>query len=119
MLKRAPILSAYFICALTPRPTSSNVAATPLCRIAPASANAFLRAASPMLPMYRSHGLAGGNAMPCASIKSRSRSSPMPKPKAGVGWPPISATRPSYRPPPQTVAWLPRSSVVNSNTVRV
>ena len=56
---------------------------------------------------------------PAFSITSRRRSKPSPNPTAGTLLPPISSTRSLYLPPPQTVPWLPITSVTNSNTVRV
>ena len=49
---------------------------------------------------------------PCASSARRTRSRPSPKPMPGVGRPPSSSTRPSYRPPPPSAAAGPRAARV-------
>ena len=45
--------------------------------------------------------------MPWAFITRMIRSNPAATPTAGIGGPPISSLKPSYRPPPQTAACDP------------
>ena len=115
---RAPILSAYFICALRLRPTMSHSAQIPF----------FLRSEtiSIALSCAVAHGgdiklrtFSSKSSAPLCSIASMRRLIPIANPTAGISGPPSSFTRPSYRPPPHIVLCAPMSSAMNSNTVRV
>lgn len=71
-------------------------------------------------PRTRPHSRAGHGERTSASHAIKMRSTPAAKPIDGVGGPPNSSARPSYRPPPPTAFWAESSaSAANSNVVRV
>src|SRR5206468_11913653 len=73
-----------------------------------------LHDALPISKTGRVRSMGHDSMTPSSSAAMSRRSMPEPKPTPGVGSPPSSATRPSYRPPPPSELCAPSSGCVRS-----
>src|SRR6266511_3867472 len=117
---RAPARSAILSWAFRGRSSRAPSAATPEARSTLTTSRPRGSAPGPNATTNTSSGGGVSSSTPSAWSARTTRSSPIPNPTPGVGGPPRTSARPSYRPPPQTVDWLgDRSRWTNSNAVRV